>query len=463
MSQLPQVRLQHLLLCPNSPSDPFILVCPNSPSDPFILVSVLFDDGDFDANVPVSCLVYRKLGDTPEKLNSEIKRGDPVWSPFRSNYKKPESIFPGKVIAIKPANAGGEKGSKAEVSKEEEMTLYIQFDDGDEDQVPLSQVFPGQGNPLFGETEYDSKQLCAPGSIVLATYRGRQRLYPGKVAVKALPVAAAAVTEEGEELVEVPSEPVQKTYCIVAYDDGDFDPRVDESTLKPPSDEMLNDGSNNEAALGRRIQAPWKEGTKLWPGRVLKADEALKYVEDKIKTSLVAKVAKIEEEAAAQVTALKNQVAASLASSGETFVFVQFDDGDEDKNVPLSLVVPKEEYSTPWPPSDPESLVSLKVMAPYKGSGSYPGTIASASGKVVLVKFDDGDEDKNVPLIQCMQRDSPDLPVDPQQAETLTGLKVMAPYKGSHTLYPGTIAEESKEEEAANHLASLFALAKKLV
>lgn len=247
--------------------------------------------------------------------------------------------------------------------------------------------------------------------------------------------------------------------------DGDFDPHVLESTIKPPSEEMLQDDNNDESAPGRRVQAPWKGGSKLWPGRVLSLEEATKYVEEKLQTKLAAKIQKIEEDALRQVASLKSQVEGALSSTSNSTVYIKYDDGDEDTKAPLSQVVPKEGANDDrtWTPSDPSSLIGFKVMAPWKGGTTlFPGTITEL--RPVFVKFDDGDEDRDVPLSKCMLIEPPDTPVDPL-AENVIGIKVMAPYKGSKTLYPGTIAErleESQEEKDTARVTTLFALAKTL-
>lgn len=368
------------------------------------MAAIQFDDGDFDANVPVSALVYRKLGDAADKLSSDIKRGDTVWAPYR-NYMKPESIFPGKVIAIRDRAGGqGGPGSK-EDAKAEEILLFIMFDDGDRDEVPLSQVFPGPGNPLFGESEYEPQQLSAPGSIVLATYRGGQRLYRGKVAENPRPVEVVAAAEEGGELgEEESSQPaLPETYVMVSYDDGDFDPRVPASTIKPPTEEMLQEVQAGNEQVGRRVLAPWKGGQKLWSGRILEGYEANEYIEGKINSLAAARIAKIEEDARSQVERVKSQVTVAFG-------------------------VP--------------------------------------SGAIVKVNFDDGDVDEAVPLSRCTQEGpgAQNLPVD--ESSELVGTRVMAPYKGSQRLFPGVIAElveESAEQKALGKLTAMFSLAKSLM
>ena len=409
------------------------------------------------------------LGCEIKGLGCEIKKGDTVWCPeSRSNYQSPQSLYPGKVLAIRDKTAGAQNGSKEEVNrKDEDLLLFIKFDDGDSDEVPLSQVFPGPGNPLFGDTDYDPQQLKALGSIVYATYKGGHRLYQGKVEEKPRPVEAAVADEEVRE----PESSEPETYVIVAYDDGDFDPRVAESTIKEPSEEMLQDG-NNDNVIGRRVQAPWKGGSKLWPGRVINAIEAAAFIEEKIKSLAATKIAKIEEQARVQVESVKCQVETVCGLRGpQQLVYVKFEDGDEDDKVPLSRVVPKDK-GVPWPPSDPSSLIGTSVMAPYKnGAQMYPGVIAPHS-QLVYVEFDDGDTDRDVVLTRCLHIGPPDLPGDPVDndtpAEQLLGTRVMAPYKGSRKLFPGTIAqrvEESAVEQSEREhekLTGMFALAKSL-
>lgn len=239
-------------------------------------VTVLFCNGQVEVDIPITSLSHRihsiDTAALEEDSSLSFALGSAVWAPWQGS---PSALYPGHIVA------------KASPEESERM-VAVSFDDGDYDgAVPLSQVYPRL------EGRHVQRAELQVGSLVVATYRGSMRLYPGKIVIP-VPVDPPPTAESIENVAAlvpvVPAAPQE--LCIVAYDDGDFDEHVPASTVRPvgefgdadipagwaleliPGPEAGGRAWRKRMQMGTRVFAPWHDSTRLWSGRRLTKQEA---------------------------------------------------------------------------------------------------------------------------------------------------------------------------------------------
>ncbi|GMI22795.1 hypothetical protein TeGR_g14200, partial [Tetraparma gracilis] len=234
------------------------------------------------------------------------------------------------------------------------------------------------------------------GEKIKAQFKGKGRFYPGKI-----------YRDNGDGSYHV------------KFDDGDQDKNVElKSIERTEADDSDDDRKSSKPKVGQKCTAQFKGKGRFYPGKVAKVN-----------------------------------------SDGT--INVDFDDGDKDRFVePASFKLEKSKDE-----SDTEDdrggrsrspkkkskgpREGEKIKAQFKGKGRfYPGKIYRDNGDGSYhVKFDDGDQDKNVELksIERTEADDSDDDRGGKSSKPKVGQKCTAQFKGKGRFYPGKVAKVNSD------------------
>ena len=313
---------------------------------------VAYDDGDRESGVVKEFV--RPAGGSPRRSPRKGKHA--AGARVEARYRGKSKFYPGKIAK---ANDDG--------------SYDIAYDDGESE----ANVIEALIRPLGGA---GAGGAFAVGAAVQARYRGKSKLYPGKVA-----------KDNGDG-----------TYDI-DYDDGEKESNVAEALIKASAAAPAATGTGGAFAVGAKVEARYRGKSKYYAGVIATdngdgtynidyddGEKETKVAEALIKASAAAPApaagkggafavgAKVE----AKYRGKSKYYAGVIATdNGDGTYNIDYDDGEKETKVAEALI--KASAAAPAPAAGKGGAfpVGAKVEARYRGKSKYyAGVIAVDNG-----------------------------------------------------------------------------------
>ncbi|DAZ98959.1 TPA: hypothetical protein N0F65_000491 [Lagenidium giganteum] len=327
---------------------------------------IKYEDGDVETRVSKANIV------APEDAAA------PSGSPTKSQQRRVLAV--GDIVQAR--YKGGKKLYKGEIKRvRSDGTYDIEYEDGDvETRVDPAMITADDNVGQDSDMEASSKKRISAGDAVQARYKGGKKLYHGKV---------LRVHSDGT--------------LDIQYEDGDVERRVDPAMVV---DNSAKSESKRSPTVGETVQARYKGGKKLYPGKVIRAH------------------------------------------SDGTFD-IQYEDGDVEKRVKASNIVVAGDNDGDNGATSPKKTKRLEVgtvvHARYKGGKKlYRGKVTRAhSDGTYDIKYENGDVETHVGADMIDSDDLKPAATSPKSngkpKPPSVGTVVQARYKGGKKLYKGKI------------------------
>ncbi|ETP53031.1 hypothetical protein F442_02032 [Phytophthora nicotianae P10297] len=383
---------------------------------------VAFDDGDKDTHVPADLIQSEgsDIHDTKPKKKT-LKVGDSV----KARYKKGKKLFSGKVSRVRS-----------------DGTYDVEYDDGDvEMRVDIDMIEVPEDKKNDDDEKSGSvtaKKSLSVGDKVRARYNKGSKMISGEI---------TAVHRDG-------------SYDI-RYEDGDKEKYVAAKDIEL-EEERDTELSNTTLKVGDLVDASYKNGVKMFPGKISRVhsdgtydiafddgDSERRVPRSRIKSKanenklpkkksgfLVGDVVKAKYKKGAKYFTGR----ISRIRSDGTYD-IEYDDGDSESHVDSSLIVSIEPETATKTPSKKKSFeVGDMIKARYKkGTKLFSGKITRVrSDGRYDIRYDDGDTEMHVESshIEAEEKISSH---DKTSKNFTVGDKVNARYKGGLKSFPGKI------------------------
>ncbi|KAL3661533.1 hypothetical protein V7S43_013293 [Phytophthora oleae] len=393
-----------------------------------------FDDGDKDTHVPADLIQLEESESRDEKpKNASLKVGDAV----KARYKKGKKLFDGKVARVRS-----------------DGTYDIEYDDGElEIRVHIEMIeVPEHKNPnKEGKSgSPKTKKSLKVGDQVRARYNKGSKMFSGEI---------TAVHRDG-------------TFDI-RYDDGDKEKHVEAKDIEVDEErEPEKPKPFSALKVGDAIEASYKNGVKLFPGKISRVHSDGTYdiifndgeSERRVPVSRIkAKKTESSSPKRKKTFAVGDAVQAKYKKGTKFFpgkisrirsdgtYDVVYEDGDSESHVDASLIVAVESETkasedSPKPSKAKRFEAGDVIKARYKkGTKLFPGKITRVrSDGTYDIRYDDGDTEQHVKSshIEGEEKELRQVKADVKKADAFAvGDKVNARYKGGTKSFPGTITK----------------------
>ncbi|POM62517.1 LOW QUALITY PROTEIN: hypothetical protein PHPALM_28322 [Phytophthora palmivora] len=392
---------------------------------------ISFEDGDKDTHVPGE-LIHAEEEEQDihdKKLKKKaLKVGDAV----NARYKKGKKLFAGTVTRIRS-----------------DGTYDIKYDDGDvEMHVDLEMIEIPEGAKGDDDEYYGSskkKKTLKVGDKVRARYHKGTKMFGGEI---------TTVHRDG-------------TYDI-RYNDGDKEKHVEATDIELEEEHEPEVKSSSILKVGDSIEANYKNGVKMFPGKVSRvhsdgtyditfsdgdSERRVPRSRIKLKVDVSTSTKKRTEFAVGDAVKAKYKKGAKYfpgkvarVRSDGTYD-IEYNDGDSETRVEAtSIIVDDPEVAKPRESSSKSSNakrfeVGDVIKARYKkGTKLFLGKITRVrSDGTYDIRYDDGDSEMFVESSYIEEQPSPGNKADKKSEDFVVGDKVNARYKGGLKSFPGKI------------------------
>ncbi|KAI9993220.1 hypothetical protein PInf_015291 [Phytophthora infestans] len=430
---------------------------------------VKLNNGTLKKNVPLEDVEEAKdMSDTKEKKSPIIRLGE-SGSPVKptklasmsvKTFEKAKTLEVGDLVKAR-CNGGSRwfPGRIANVNRD--GTYDVEYFDGEIEK----KMAPADVESTSKLDKTPKRDKFRVGQSVKARYKGGKRLFLGKIK-------------------RVHSD---ETYDIL-FDDGDEEKRVKTEHIEATSnvenesdeDEKSGKTSSKNLAVGTKVQAYYKKGRRLFPGKIrrVRSDGTydIDYDDGEIETHVDATQIQVEEDEEnlfadsdedkkkPKITKKKfivgDRVKAFYGKGKKLFpgkiakvhmngtYDIKYDDGDSELRVDSSLIeaVEDEKQISTKSLENPKSMSSTKslrvgdtVKAKYKRGTRYiKGTITRERMDGTFdIKYEDGDVEERVDMDFIQRDESEDKP---KKNTFKVGDVVKAPFQRGNKLFRGKIS-----------------------
>ncbi|KAH8049813.1 tudor domain-containing protein [Aureococcus anophagefferens] len=350
---------------------------------------VAYDDGDRESGVVKEFV--RPAGGSPRRSPRRGKHA--AGARVEARYRGKSKFYPGKIAK---ANDDG--------------SYDIAYDDGESE----ANVIEALIRPLGGA---GAGGAFAVGAAVQARYRGKSKLYPGKVA-----------KDNGDG-----------TYDI-DYDDGEKESNVAEALIKASAAAPAATGTGGAFAVGAKVEARYCGKSKYYAGVIAKDNGDGTYDIDYDDGE---KESKVEARYRGKS---KYYVGVIAKDNGDGTYDIDYDDGEKESKVAEALIKASAAAAAAAPAAGKGGAfaVGAKVEARYRGKSKYyAGVIAKDNGDGTYdIDYDDGEKESKV-AEALIKASAPAPAATGTGGAFAVGAKVEARYRGKSKYYAGVIAKDN--------------------
>ncbi|KAH8060043.1 tudor domain-containing protein [Aureococcus anophagefferens] len=377
---------------------------------------VAYDDGDRESGVVKEFV--RPAGGSPRRSPRKGKHA--AGARVEARYRGKSKFYPGKIAK---ANDDG--------------SYDIAYDDGESE----ANVIEALIRPLGGA---GAGGAFAVGAAVQARYRGKSKLYPGKVA-----------KDNGDG-----------TYDI-DYDDGEKESNVAEALIKASAAAPAATGTGGAFAVGAKVEARYRGKSKYYAGVIAKdngdgtydidyddGEKESKVAEALIKASAAAAAAApaagkggafaVGAKVEARYRGKSKYYAGVIAKdNGDGTYDIDYDDGEKESKVAEALI--KASAPAPAATGTGGALRWARRSRRYRGKSKYyAGVIAKDNGDGTYdIDYDDGEKETKVAEALIKASAAAPAPAAGKGGAFAVGAKVEAKYRGKSKYYAGVIATDN--------------------
>ncbi|KAJ1451181.1 hypothetical protein M885DRAFT_570318 [Pelagophyceae sp. CCMP2097] len=372
-----------------------------------------YDDGEKETRVDEKLIRSKDGGASSSGNNGSLMVGDKV----EARYRGREKFYTGKIIR----NRG-------------DGTFDIDYDDGEKEtrvDEKLIRSKDGSGGA--------AKNGFKEGEKVEARYKGREKLYPGKIS-----------RDRGDG-----------TYDI-NYDDGEREIRVDEKLIRS-EDGGGSGGGKGGLKEGDKIEARYRGKEKLYPGKITRdrgdGTFDIDYDDGEKETRVDEKLIRSKDGGSSSSGCYGSLMVGDkvearyrgrekfytgkiIRDRGDGTFDIDYDDGEKETRVDEKLIRSKDGGASSGG-GNGSLMVGDKVEARYRGREKfYPGKIArSHVGGTYDIDYDDGEKETRVEEKLIRSKDGGSSSSG-GKGGLKEGDKVEARYRGKEKLYPGKISRD---------------------
>ncbi len=384
---------------------------------------ILYDDGERELGVALDLIKTKQAPTNAEKNSRDINKSPDddinslkIGDPVQAHYQGKSKLYPGKITRCRS-----------------DGSFDILYDDGERELGVVKHLIKPKKESITRQNTSDENEntdnkspsegtSLKVGDVVEARYRGKSKLYPGKI---------IRCRFDG-------------SYDIL-YDDGERELGVAKELIKPKKTEEVNpeniesaEGANylkvaqgtNYLKVGGLVEAHYRGKSKLYPGKIIRCQFDGSYD-------------------------------------------ILYDDGETERGVAKELIKPKKSSANPENKVDNEEntgnghvnetntlKVGDSIEAYYRGKSKlYPGKIIRSrfDGSYDIL-YDDGDRELGV-VKELIKSKTPSMPENEKGNEvsdtnkpineTIAGLNdfnvgdtVEAQYRGKNKFYAGKIVQK---------------------